>query len=182
MEGCNTEKNLENLLNYSNSIISRYDLSLKLGAISLLLDFQNIEKFIEEKIEHIESLSPFDEIYDVDLLSYANRFENISFLKGLNTSTDPNAVNPGNIIDLLFPGELIDDNRDKAESIREFLGFLTSDLSIEDISKALSEIKSILVKELRELNELLNKEWDDNYYIKNNKKEEKYYELWRFRP
>ena len=67
MEGCNTEKNLENLLNYSNSIISRYDLSLKLGAISLLLDFQNIEKFIEEKIEHIESLSPFDEIYDVDL-------------------------------------------------------------------------------------------------------------------
>ena len=166
MEGCNTEKNLENLLNYSNSIISRYDLSLKLGAISLLLDFQNIEKFIEEKIEHIESLSPFDEIYDVDLLSYANKFENISFLKGLNTSTDPNAVNPGNIIDLLFPGELIDDNRDKAESIREFLGFLTSDLSIEDISKALSEIKSILVKELRELNELLNKEWDDNYYIK----------------
>ena len=156
MEGCNTEKNLENLLNYSNSIISRYDLSLKLGAISLLLDFQNIEKFIEEKIEHIESLSPFDEIYDVDLLSYANKFENISFLKGLNTSTDPNAVNPGNIIDLLFPGELIDDNRDKAESIREFLGFLTSDLSIEDISKALSEIKSILVKELRELNELLN--------------------------
>ena len=96
-------------------------------------------------------MSPFDEIYDVDLLSYANKFENISFLKGLNTSTDPNAVNPGNIIDLLFPGELIDDNRDKAESIREFLGFLTSDLSIEDISKALSEIKSILVKELREL-------------------------------
>ena len=80
MEGCNTEKNLENLLNYSNSIISRYDLSLKLGAISLLLDFQNIEKFIEEKIENIESLSPFDEIYDVDLLSYANKFENISFL------------------------------------------------------------------------------------------------------
>ena len=69
MEGCNTEKNLENLLNYSNSIISRYDLSLKLGAISLLLDFQNIEKFIEEKFEHIETLSPCDEIYDVDILS-----------------------------------------------------------------------------------------------------------------
>ena len=49
MERCYTENNLENLLNYSNSIISRYDLSLKLGAISLLLDFQNIEKFIEEK-------------------------------------------------------------------------------------------------------------------------------------
>ena len=166
MEGCYTEKILDNLLNSCNSIISRYDLSLKLGAISLLLDFQNIEKCIEEKIVKIESLSPFDEIYDVDLLLYANKFEAISFIKDLNTNADSNEVNPGNIIDLLFPGVLIDDNRDKANSIREFLSFLSSDLSIEDISKALSEIKAVLVKKLRELYELLNKEWDDNYYIK----------------
>ena len=100
------------------------------------------------------------------MLFYADQFEKISFNKGLNTSTDSNIVQPGHIIDLLFPGELIDENRDKADSIREFLNFLSSELSIEDISKALSEIKTILVKELRELNELLNKEWDDNYYIK----------------
>lgn len=166
MEENYTERCLENLLNSSKSIISRFDLSLKLGAISLLLDFQNIEKHIEEKIAKIESLSPFDKIYDVNLLYYADEFENISFNKGLNTSTDSNIVQPGHIIDLLFPGELIDENRDKADSIREFLNFLSSELSIEDISKALSEIKTILVKELRELNELLNKEWDDNYYIK----------------
>ena len=166
MEENYTERCLENLLNSSKSIVSRFDLSLKLGAISLLLDFQNIEKHIEEKIAKIESLSPFDKIYDVNLLYYADEFEKISFNKGLNTSTDSNIVQPGHIIDLLFPGELIDENRDKAASIREFLNFLSSELSIEDISKALSEIKTILVKELRELNELLNKEWDDNYYIK----------------
>ena len=166
MEENYTQRCLENLLSSSNSIISRFDLSLKLGAISLLLDFQNIEKHIEEKISSIESLSPFDKIYDVDLIYYADQFELISFDKELNTNTDSNIVQPGHIIDLLFPGELIDNNRDKADSIREFLNFLSSELSIEDISKALSEIKTILVKELRELYELLNKEWDDNYYIK----------------
>lgn len=166
MEENYTERCLENLLNSSKSIISRFDLSLKLGAISLLLDFQNIEKHIEEKITNREPFSPFDKIYDVDLLFYADQFEKISFNKGLNTNADSNIVQPGHIIDLLFPGELIDNNRDKADSIREFLNFLSTELSIEDISKALSEIKTILVKELRELNELLNKEWDDNYYIK----------------
>lgn len=164
MEENYTKRVLENLLNSSNSIITRYDLSLKLGAISLLLDFQNVEKHIEEKIADFESLSLYDEIFDVDFSTYANQFETISFYKELNSDTDSNVVQPGHIIDLLFPGTLIDDNRDKASSIREFLNFISSELSIEDITKALSEIKSILVKELRELNELKNKDWDDNYY------------------
>ena len=81
MEENYTERCLENLLNSSKSIVSRFDLSLKLGAISLLLDFQNIEKHIEEKIAKIESLSPFDKIYDVNLLYYADEFEKISFNK-----------------------------------------------------------------------------------------------------
>ena len=164
MEENYTKRVLENLLNSSNSIITRYDLSLKLGAISLLLDFQNVEKHIEEKIADFESLSLYDEIFDVDFSTYANQFETISFYKELNSDTDSNVVQPGHIIDLLFPGTLIDDNRDKASSIREILNFISSELSIEDITKALSEIKSILVKELRELNELKNKDWDDNYY------------------
>lgn len=164
MEENYTKRVLENLLNSSNSIITRYDLSLKLGAISLLLDFQNVEKHIEKKIADFESLSLYDEIFDVDFSTYANQFETISFHKELNSHTDSNVVQPGHIIDLLFPGTLIDDNRDKASSIREFLNFISSELSIEDITKALSEIKSILVKELRELNELKNKDWDDNYY------------------
>ena len=161
-----TNRVLDNLLNSSSSIITRYDLSLKLGAISLLLDFQNVEKHIEDKIANIDTLTPYDGIFDVDLSYYANEFEKISFNKELSTCTDANVVQPGHIIDLLFPGVLIDDNRDKANSIRDFLSFLSSELSIEDISKALFEIKAILVKELRELNELLNKDWDDNYYIK----------------
>ena len=62
MEENYTKRVLENLLNSSSSIISRYDLSLKLGAISLLLDFQNVEKHIEDTIKNIESLTPFDGI------------------------------------------------------------------------------------------------------------------------
>ena len=92
MEENYTQRCLENLLSSSNSIISRFDLSLKLGAISLLLDFQNIEKHIEEKISSIESLSPFDKIYDVSLVYYAYQFELISFDKELNTKTDSNIV------------------------------------------------------------------------------------------
>lgn len=166
MEENYTKRVLENLLNSSSSIISRYDLSLKLGAISLLLDFQNVEKHIEETIKNIESLTPFDGIFDVDLLHFADELEKISFNKEFNTKTDLNLAQPGYIIDLLFPGELIDKNRDKANSIRGFLSILSSELSIEDISNALSEIKAILVKELRKLYELLNNNWDDNYYIK----------------
>ena len=166
MEENYTKRVLENLLNSSSSIISRYDLSLKLGAISLLLDFQNVEKHIEDTIKNIESLTPFDGIFDVDLLHFADELEKISFNKEFNTKTDSNLAQPGYIIDLLFPGELIDKNRDKANSIRGFLSILSSELSIEDISNALSEIKAILVKELRKLYELLNNNWDDNYYIK----------------
>ena len=166
MEENYTKRVLENLLNSSSSIISRYDLSLKLGAISLLLDFQNVEKHIEETIKNIESLTPFDGIFDVDLLHFADELEKISVNKEFNTKTDSNLAQPGYIIDLLFPGELIDKNRDKANSIRGFLSILSSELSIEDISNALSEIKAILVKELRKLYELLNNNWDDNYYIK----------------
>ena len=85
MEENYTKRVLENLLNSSNSIITRYDLSLKLGAISLLLDFQNVEKHIEEKIADFESLSLYDEIFDVDFSTYANQFETISFYKELNS-------------------------------------------------------------------------------------------------
>ena len=166
MEENYTKRVLENLLNSSSSIISRYDLSLKLGAISLLLDFQNVEKHIEDTIKNIELLTPFDGIFDVDLLHFADELEKISFNKEFNTKTDSNLAQPGYIIDLLFPGELIDKNRDKANSIRGFLSILSSELSIEDISNALSEIKAILIKELRDLYELLNNNWDENYYIK----------------
>ena len=143
---------LENLYNRFKGARSINYIHPKLEAFNLLLCFRCVCQRLNYVINNLEYYLPFDKAVFVDYEYWYHRFNEIKTLDVSDFKSSPSS-NPKYIIDYIFRGSLIDNNRESAEEIRRAIDILTSDIYMneDNLAKALYYAKGDLLNKLLKL-------------------------------
>lgn len=140
----------------------------KLEAFDLLLCFRSVCSRLDLIIKYIENYLPFDSSVYVDYGYWYDCFYKIRTLDR-NDFNSCQSSNPKYIIDFIFRGSLIDENRESAEEIRRAIDILTSDVYMDgdNLAKALYYAKIDLLNKLLTLkNEITKKKRNPEFHIR----------------
>ena len=143
---------LENLYNRCNGARLINYIHPKLEAFNLLLCFRCVCQRLEIITKNLENYLPFDKAVFVNYDYWYDRFNEIRTLDVSDFKSNPSS-NPKYIIDYIFRGSLIDNNRESAEEIRRAIDILTSDIYMngDNLAKALYYAKGDLLNKLLKL-------------------------------
>ena len=122
---------LENLYNRCNGARLINYIHPKLEAFNLLLCFRCVCQRLEKITKNLEYYLPFDKAVFVNYEYWYHRFNEIKTLDISDFKSNPSS-NPKYIIDYIFRGSLIDNNRESAEEIRRAIDILTSDIYMNE--------------------------------------------------
>ena len=149
---------LENLYNRFKGARSINYIHPKLEAFDLLLSFRCVCNQLDSIIKDLALYLPFDNSVFVDYGAWYNYFSNIETLNRSDFYSYPSS-NPKYIIDFIFHGSLIDENRESADEIRRAIDILTSDvyMKAENLESALFYAKSDLLNKLLMLRDEVNR-------------------------
>ena len=149
---------LENLYNRCNGARLINYIHPKLEAFDLLLSFRSVCNQLDSIIKDLALYLPFDNSVFVDYGAWYNYFSNIETLNRSDFYSYPSS-NPKYIIDFIFHGSLIDENRESADEIRRAIDILTSDvyMKAENLESALFYAKSNLLNKLLMLRDEVNR-------------------------
>ena len=159
---------LENLYNRCNGARLINYIHPKLEAFNLLLCFRCVCQRLEKITKNLEYYLPFDKAVFVDYEYWYHRFNEIKTLDISDFKSNPSS-NPKYIIDYIFRGSLIDNNRESAEEIRRAIDILTSDIYMNEdyLAKALYYAKGDLLNKLLILKyETTKKKRNDEFHIR----------------
>ena len=149
----------------------------KLEAFDLLLCFRSVCDQLDSIINDLASYLPFDSSVFVDYNGWYNCFSQINTLDRSDFYSYTSS-NPKYIIDFIFRGTSLDENRESAEEIRRAIDILTSDVYMNgenleramyfakvDLLNKLLTLKSEMTKNKRnpEFNIRMVKNWFDRY-------------------
>ena len=143
---------LENLYNRFKGAWSINYIHPKLEAFNLLLCFRCVCQRLNYVINDLEYYLPFDKAVFVDYEYWYHRFNEIRTFD-ISDFKSNQSSNPKYIIDYIFRGSLIDNNRESAEEIRRAIDILTSDIYMneDNLAKALYYAKGDLLNKLLKL-------------------------------
>ena len=143
---------LENLYNRCNGARLINYIHPKLEAFNLLLCFRCVCQRLEIITKNLENYLPFDKAVFVNYDYWYDRFNEIRTVDVSDFKSNPSS-NPKYIIDYIFRGSLIDNNRESAEEIRRAIDILTSDIYMNEdyLAKALYYAKGDLLNKLLKL-------------------------------
>lgn len=168
---------LTNLNNRCQGVRLRNYIHPKLEAFDLLLCFRSVCNQLDSIINDLASYLPFDSSVFVDYNGWYNCFSQINTLDRSDFYSYSSS-NPKYIIDFIFRGTSLDENRESAEEIRRAIDILTSDVymnglnleramyfAIVDLLNKLLTLKSEMTKNKRnpEFNIRMVKNWFDRY-------------------
>lgn len=158
MDETNINEILTNLYNRCQSVRLRNYIHPKLEAFDLLLSFRSVCNQLDSIIKDLALYLPFDNSVFVDYVAWYNCFSNIETLNRSDFYSYPSS-NPKYIIDFIFHGSLIDENRESADEIRRAIDILTSDvyMKAENLERALFYAKSDLLNKLLMLRNEVNR-------------------------
>ena len=158
---------LENLYNRCNGARLINYIHPKLEAFNLLLCFRCVCQRLEIITKNLENYLPFDKAVFVDYEYWLSRFNEIRTLD-ISDFKSNQSSNPKYIIDYIFRGSLIDNNRDSADEIRRAIDILTSDVYMrgENLERALCYAKIDLEIKLATLKSEINKRKTNEFHIK----------------
>ena len=158
---------LENLYNRCNGARLINYIHPKLEAFNLLLCFRCVCQRLEIITKNLENYLPFDKAVFVNYDYWYDRFNEIRTLDVSDFKSNPSS-NPKYIIDYIFRGSLIDNNRESAEEIRRAIDILTSDVYMrgENLERALCYAKIDLEIKLATLKSEINKRKTNEFHIK----------------
>lgn len=140
----------------------------KLEAFDLLLCFRSVCSRLGLIIKYIENYLPFDSSVYVDYGYWYDCFYKIRTLDR-NDFNSCQSSNPKYIIDFIFRGSLIDENRESAEEIRRAIDILTSDIYMngDNLENALYYAKVDLLNKLLTLkSEITKKKRNPEFHIR----------------
>lgn len=148
---------LRNLYNRCQGVRLRNYIHPKLEAFDLLLCFRSVCNQLDLIINDLENYLPFDSSVFVDYNGWYNCFSQIKTLDRSDFYSYPSS-NPKYIIDFIFRGNSIDENRESADEIRRAIDILTSDIYMngDNLASALYYAKVDLLNKLLKLHEELN--------------------------
>ena len=168
---------LTNLYNRCQGVRLRNYIHPKLEAFDLLLCFRSVCNQLDSIINDLASYLPFDSSVFVDYNGWYNCFSQINTLDRSDFYSYTSS-NPKYIIDFIFRGTSLDENRESAEEIRRAIDILTSDVYMNgenleramyfakvDLLNKLLTLKSEMTKNKRnpEFNIRMVKNWFDRY-------------------
>lgn len=158
MDETNINEILTNLYNRCQSVRLRNYIHPKLEAFDLLLSFRCVCNQLDSIIKDLALYLPFDNSVFVDYGAWYNYFSNIETLNRSDFYSYPSS-NPKYIIDFIFHGSLIDENRESADEIRRAIDILTSDvyMKAENLESALFYAKLDLLNKLLMLRDEVNR-------------------------
>lgn len=158
---------LENLYNRCNGARLINYIHPKLEAFNLLLCFRCVCQRLEIITKNLENYLPFDKAVFVDYEYWLSRFNEIRTLD-ISDFKSNQSSNPKYIIDYIFRGSLIDNNRESADEIRRAIDILTSDVYMrgENLERALCYAKIDLEIKLATLKSEINKRKTNEFHIK----------------
>ena len=158
---------LENLYNRCNGARLINYIHPKLEAFNLLLCFRCVCQRLEIIIKNLENYLPFDKAVFVDYEYWLGRFNEIRTLDISDFKANQSS-NPKYIIDYIFRGSLIDNNRESAEEIRRAIDILTSDVYMrgKSLERALYYAKLDLQMKLATLKSEIKKRKTNEFHIK----------------
>lgn len=158
---------LENLYNRCNGARLINYIHPKLEAFNLLLCFRCVCQRLEIITKNLENYLPFDKAVFVDYEYWLDRFNEIRTLD-ISDFKSNQSSNPKYIIDYIFRGSLIDNNRESAEEIRRAIDILTSDVYMrgKSLERALYYAKIDLQMKLATLKSEIKKRKTNEFHIK----------------
>ena len=158
MDETNINEILTNLYNRCQSVRLRNYIHPKLEAFDLLLSFRSVCNQLDSIIKDLALYLPFDNSVFVDYVAWYNCFSHIETLNRSDFYSYPSS-NPKYIIDFIFHGSLIDENRESADEIRRAIDILTSDvyMKAENLEGALFYAKLDLLNKLLMLRDEVNR-------------------------
>lgn len=158
MDETNIDEILTNLYNRCQSVRLRNYIHPKLEAFDLLLSFRSVCNQLDSIIKDLALYLPFDNSVFVDYGAWYNCFSHIETLNRSDFYSYPSS-NPKYIIDFIFHGSLIDENRESADEIRRAIDILTSDvyMKAENLEGALFYAKLDLLNKLLMLRDEVNR-------------------------
>lgn len=150
MEDNHMYNSLVNLYNRCQAIRLRNYLNPKLEAFNLLLCFRSVCKQLDYILNDLTYYLPFDDSVLIDYAQWYNCFVGIETLD-IRDFSGIITTEPKHIVDFLFPGTMIDNNRESAEEIRRAIEILTSDVYM----KGENLVNSLYYAKIELLNRLL---------------------------
>ena len=167
MEENNMQNILVNLYNRCQAIRLRNYLNPKLEAFDLLLCFRSVCKQLDSILNDLTYYLPFDSSVFIDYSKWYNCFSEIETLDIRDFSCIVTTESK-HIVDFLFPGSMIDSNRESAEEIRRAIEILTSDIYMkgENLVNSLFYAKMELLNRLLTLDKELKKRKSPEFRIK----------------
>ena len=167
MEENNMQNILINLYNRCQAIRLRNYLNPKLEAFDLLLCFRSVCKQLDSILNDLTYYLPFDSSVFIDYSKWYNCFSAIETLD-IRDFYSIVTTEPKHIVDFLFPGSMIDSNRESAEEIRRAIEILTSDIYMkgENLVNSLFYAKMELLNRLLTLDKELKKRKSPEFRIK----------------
>lgn len=167
MEENNMQNILVNLYNRCQAIRLRNYLNPKLEAFDLLLCFRSVCKQLDSILSDLTYYLPFDSSVFIDYSKWYNCFSEIETLD-IRDFYSIVTTEPKHIVDFLFPGSMIDSNRESAEEIRRAIEILTSDIYMkgENLVNSLFYAKMELLNRLLTLDKELKKRKSPEFRIK----------------
>lgn len=158
MEENHMYNSLVNLYNRCQAIRLRNYLNPKLEAFYLLLCFRSVCKQLDSILNDLTYYLPFDDSVFIDYDQWYNCFAGIETLD-IRDFSGIITTEPKHIVDFLFPGTMLDNNRESAEEIRRAIEILTSDVYMkgENLVNSLYYAKIELINRLLALDKELKK-------------------------
>lgn len=158
MEENHMYNSLVNLYNRCQAIRLRNYLNPKLEAFYLLLCFRSVCKQLDSILNDLTYYLPFDDSVFIDYAQWYNCFAGIETLD-IRDFSGIITTEPKHIVDFLFPGTMLDNNRESAEEIRRAIEILTSDVYMkgENLVNSLYYAKIELINRLLALDKELKK-------------------------
>lgn len=159
---------LTNLYNRCQGVRLKNYIHPKLEAFDLLLCFRSVCNQLDSIINGLDYYLPFDSSVFVDYNGWYRCFSQIDTLDRSDFYSYPSS-NPKYIIDFIFRGTSIDENRESAEEIRRAIDILTSDIYMngDNLASALYYAKVDLLNKLLALkNEITKKKRNPEFHIR----------------